>query len=76
MISTISPVELLILVPVALLALCLPTFIAYRRGVERLGLVVVVSLIGAVTGLFWFVALVMAVSMRTRVPASTLRPSG
>ncbi|MEU1215748.1 superinfection immunity protein [Streptomyces sp. NPDC005791] len=75
MISTLSPVELLILVPAALLLLCVPSFIAYRRGVERLGLVVVVSLIGAVTGLFWFVALIMAVSMRTRGSARTLRPS-
>jgi len=75
MISTLSPVELLILVPVALLLLCVPSFIAYRRGVQRLGLVIGVSLIGAVTGLFWFVALIMAVSMRTRGSARTLRPS-
>ncbi|MEU1485555.1 superinfection immunity protein [Streptomyces sp. NPDC005752] len=76
MISTVGPLELLVLVPVALLVLCLPPVIAHRRGVERLGLVIVVSLIGAVTGLFWFVALVMALSMRTRGPAPTLRPSG
>ncbi|MFJ8754690.1 superinfection immunity protein [Streptomyces sp. NPDC102441] len=75
MISTVSPIELLVLVPLALLLLCVPWFIAHRRGVERQGLVVVVSLIGAVTGLFWFVALVMALSMRTRAPAPTLRPS-
>ncbi|MFH8759576.1 superinfection immunity protein [Streptomyces atroolivaceus] len=75
MISTLSPMELLVLVPIALLALCVPPFIAYRRGVERLGLVIVVSLIGAVTGLFWFVALIMAVSMRTRGSGAALRPS-
>ncbi|MEV8228166.1 hypothetical protein AB0P41_19275 [Streptomyces sp. NPDC079167] len=34
-----------------------------------------VSLIGAVTGLFWFVALIMAVSMRTRGSGTALRPS-
>ncbi|MFB4425431.1 superinfection immunity protein [Streptomyces sp. QL37] len=75
MISTISPMELLVLVPLGLLLLCVPSFIAYRRGVERLGLVVGVSLIGAVTGLFWVVALIMATSMRTRDSAPTLRPS-
>lgn len=75
MISTLSPTELLILVPIALLLLCVPSFIAYRRGVERPGLVIVVSLLGAVTGLFWFVALVMAISMRTRSTAPMPRPS-
>ncbi|MEU5167665.1 MULTISPECIES: superinfection immunity protein [Streptomyces] len=75
MISTIRPLELLVLVPVALLVLCLPSVVAYRRGVERLGLVIMVSLIGAVTGVFWFVALVMALSMRTHGHVPTLRPS-
>ncbi|MFD4033161.1 superinfection immunity protein [Streptomyces sp. NPDC058637] len=69
MISHISPLELLVLVPLTLLILCVPSFIAYRRRVERPGLVVMVSVIGAFTGLFWFVALVMALSMRTRVPS-------
>ncbi|MFF9686497.1 hypothetical protein [Streptomyces sp. NPDC014623] len=49
--STTSPLELLVLVPMALLFLCVPSFVVCRRGVERLVLVVVVSLIGAVTGL-------------------------
>lgn len=35
---------------------------------QRLRLVIVVNVIGAFTGLFWFVALFMAVSMRTRDP--------
>ncbi|MFD7971309.1 superinfection immunity protein [Streptomyces clavifer] len=76
MISTIGPLELLVIVPLALLILCVPTFIAYRRRVDRLGLVVVVSVIGAATGLFWFVALVMALSMRTRGPAPMPGMSG
>jgi hypothetical protein len=72
MISNISPLELLVLVPLTLLILCVPSFIAHRRGVERLGLVIMVSVIGAFTGLFWFVALIMALTMRTRGPAPTL----
>ncbi|WP_250290068.1 superinfection immunity protein [Streptomyces atroolivaceus] len=75
MIATLRPVELLVLVPVLLLLLCLPSVIAYRRKVERLGLVIVVSLVGAVTGLFWFVALIMAITMRTRHPAPPLLTS-
>ncbi|WP_276314654.1 superinfection immunity protein [Streptomyces sp. AcE210] len=39
--------------------------IASRRKVERLWLVVVVNLAG-ITGVLWFVALYMAMTMRTR----------
>ncbi|GGY82777.1 superinfection immunity protein [Streptomyces nitrosporeus] len=66
MISHIGPLELLVLVLVGLLFLAVPPFIAHRRGVRRLWLVVVVSVIGAFTGLFWFVALFMALAMPAR----------
>ncbi|WP_326616370.1 hypothetical protein OG229_03220 [Streptomyces platensis] len=43
---------------------------------QRLRLVIVVNVIGAFTGLFWFVALFMAVPMRTRDPDPTLPAAG
>ncbi|WP_327122087.1 superinfection immunity protein [Streptomyces sp. NBC_01341] len=66
MLANLTPLELLVFVPVALIILFVPSIIAYRRKVERLWLVVVVSLIGGGTGLLWFVALYMAMTMRTR----------
>lgn len=45
-------------------------------GLQRLRLVIVVNVIGAFTGLFWLVALFMAVSMRTRDPDPTLPAAG
>ncbi|MEU6954592.1 superinfection immunity protein [Streptomyces sp. NPDC045714] len=66
MLSNISPFELLIAVPLGLLVLLVPSIIAYRRKVERLWLVIVVSLISVPTGLLWFVALYMALTMRAR----------
>ncbi|MFD8747489.1 superinfection immunity protein [Streptomyces sp. NPDC059616] len=66
MFSDMGPVELFAAIPVALLILSAPSIVAYRRKVQRLRPVIVVNVIGAFTGLFWFVALFMAVSMRTR----------
>ncbi|MFF4243088.1 superinfection immunity protein [Streptomyces sp. NPDC001822] len=73
MLANLTPLELLVFVPVALLLLFVPTIVAYRRKVERLWLVVVVSLIGGTTGLLWFVALYMAMTMRTRTADVTPR---
>ncbi|MFD4652260.1 superinfection immunity protein [Streptomyces sp. NPDC058441] len=64
MLSNISPLGLLF-VTAAFLLLIAPTVIAYRRKVARLWLVVVVNLAG-ITGVLWFVALYMAMTMRTR----------
>ncbi|MFD5122630.1 superinfection immunity protein [Streptomyces sp. NPDC058385] len=64
MFSNIDPLGLLALAAVLLL-LIVPTVIAYRRKVKRLWLVVVVNLAG-ITGVLWFVALYMAMTMRTR----------
>lgn len=71
MLGNMGPLELLIFVPVAFLLLCVPAIVAYRRKVERLWLVIVVSLIGGSTGLLWFVALYMAMTMRTRTDGVT-----
>ncbi|MER5371201.1 superinfection immunity protein [Streptomyces sp. NPDC002722] len=60
----------------ALLVLSVPSIVAYHRRVQRLRLVIVVNVIGAFTGLFWLVALFMAVSMRTRDPDPTLPAAG
>ncbi|WP_326771343.1 superinfection immunity protein [Streptomyces sp. NBC_01445] len=64
MLSNIGPLGLLF-VTAAFLLLIAPTVIAYRRKVARLWLVVVVNLAG-ITGVLWFVALYMAMTMRTR----------
>ncbi|WP_329585528.1 superinfection immunity protein [Streptomyces sp. NBC_01005] len=76
MFSDIGPVELFAAIPVALLVLSVPSIVAYRRKVQRLRPVIAVNAIGAFTGLFWFVALFMAVSMRTRDPDPTLPADG
>lgn len=76
MFSDIGPVELFAAIPVALLVLSAPSIVAYRRRVQRLRPVIVVNVIGAFTILFWFVALFMAVSMRTRDPDPTLPAGG
>ena len=62
--SNIDPLGLLAVAAVFLL-LIVPTVIAYRRKVKLLWLVVVVNLAG-ITGVLWFVALYMAMTMRTR----------
>ncbi|MEU9464261.1 superinfection immunity protein [Streptomyces sp. WC2508] len=64
--------ELFAAIPVALLILNAPSIVAYRRKVQRLRPVIVVNVIGTFTGLFWFVALFMAVSMRTHGSDPTL----
>ncbi|WP_234428216.1 superinfection immunity protein, partial [Streptomyces badius] len=63
--SNIGPLELLIFVA-AFLVLFVPSMVAYRRKVDRLWLVVVVNVVGGSTGLLWFLALYMAMTMRTR----------
>ncbi|MFJ8949309.1 superinfection immunity protein [Streptomyces sp. NPDC102381] len=75
MFSDIGPFELLVVALVALAVLSVPSLVARRRRVQRLRLVVVVNVIGAFTGLFWFVALIMAMSMATREPDTTPVPS-
>ncbi|MFD8572687.1 superinfection immunity protein [Streptomyces sp. NPDC059639] len=65
MLSNIGPLELLVGAAVVLV-LFVPSMIAYRRKVERLWLVVVVNVIAGPSGLLWFVALYMAMTMRTR----------
>ncbi|MGW1463366.1 superinfection immunity protein [Streptomyces sp. NPDC002308] len=57
--------ELLVMVALSLLFLAIPSFIAYNRRVQRLRLVILVNLLGACTGVFWFVALYMALRMRS-----------
>ncbi|MFH8239123.1 superinfection immunity protein [Streptomyces sp. NPDC018321] len=64
--------KLLVVVLVGLFFLGVPSLIAYRRRVQRLRWVIVVNIIGALTGLFWFVALFMAMSMATRQPDRAL----
>ncbi|WP_331749839.1 MULTISPECIES: superinfection immunity protein [unclassified Streptomyces] len=76
MFSDIGPVELFAAISVVLLVLSVPSIVAYRRRVQRLRPVIVVNVIGAFTGLFWFVALFMAVSMRTRDSDPTLPAAG
>ncbi|MFF3492177.1 superinfection immunity protein [Streptomyces sp. NPDC002795] len=58
----------------ALAVLSVPSLVARHRRVQRLRLVVVVNVIGAFTGLFWFVALFMAMAMATREPDATPVP--
>ncbi|MCX5417822.1 superinfection immunity protein [Streptomyces sp. NBC_00059] len=65
MFSDIGPLELTGVALVAVLFLSVPSLVAYRRRVQRLRLVIVINVIGAFTGLFWFVALFMAISMPT-----------
>ncbi|MFJ3436959.1 superinfection immunity protein [Streptomyces cyaneofuscatus] len=65
MLSNIGPLELLV-VAALLVILVTPSVIAYRRKVERLWLVVLVNVIAGPTGLLWFVALYMAMTMSTR----------
>ncbi|MEU8452848.1 superinfection immunity protein [Streptomyces globisporus] len=70
MLSNIGPLELLIFVA-AFLVLFVPSMVAYRRKVDRLWLVVVVNVVGGSTGLLWFLALYMAMTMRTRAADGT-----
>ncbi|MFF1733852.1 superinfection immunity protein [Streptomyces sp. NPDC058247] len=65
MLSNMSPLELLGVVAAAFVFF-VPTMVAYRRKVERQGLVIVVNLLAGATGLAWFVALYMAMTMRTQ----------
>ncbi|MFI5660941.1 superinfection immunity protein [Streptomyces sp. NPDC051684] len=74
MFSRIGPLELLIMAILALLLLCVPSFIAHRRRVRRMGWVVAASVLGVFTGVFWFVALFMALSMTTHEPGSGQLP--
>lgn len=76
MFSNIGPIELLVVALIGLLVLAVPTFIAHRRRVQRLGWVVAASVIGAFTGVFWFVALFLALVMPTREPVAAGEPSG
>ncbi|MFD6528815.1 superinfection immunity protein [Streptomyces sp. NPDC060184] len=69
MFSDVGLYELLFMSLCALLFLAVPSFIAYRRRVQRLWLVVLVNALGACTGVFWFVALYMALRMRTQSAA-------
>ncbi|MER5438499.1 superinfection immunity protein [Streptomyces sp. NPDC002790] len=71
MFAKIGTLEVLILALIALIVLVVPSFIAHRRRVQRLGLVIGINVIGAFTGVFWFVALVMALTMATREPELT-----
>jgi len=50
----------------ALALLAVPSLIAYRRRVDRLWLVILVNVLAGWTGVLWFVALWMALKMRTR----------
>lgn len=70
MLSNIGPLELLIFVA-AFLVFFVPSMVAYRRKVDRLWLVVVVNVVGGSTGLLWFLALYMAMTMRTRTADGT-----
>ncbi|MGW2276577.1 superinfection immunity protein [Streptomyces sp. NPDC001770] len=71
MLSDMGFYELLVMVAFSLLFLAVPSFVAYNRRVQRLRLVILVNLLGACTGVFWFVALYMALRMR---PVSTPEP--
>lgn len=74
MFSDVGALKLVVVALGGLFFLGVPTLIAYRRRVQRLRWVVVVNVIGAFTGLFWFVALFMAMSMATRQPDRALAP--
>ncbi|MFI7341047.1 superinfection immunity protein [Streptomyces sp. NPDC050085] len=76
MLSDIGLLELTGMALVALLILSVPSLVACRRRVQRLRLVITINAIGAFTGLFWFVALFMAMSMPTRDADSVLAPGG
>ena len=76
MFSNIGPIELLIVALIVLPVLAVPSFIAHRRRAQRLGWVVAASVIGAFTGVFWFVALFLAFAMPTRGPEATAEPTG
>ncbi|MET7931996.1 superinfection immunity protein [Streptomyces sp. NPDC005349] len=73
MLSNIGPLELLGLVAAAIVFF-VPTIVAYRRKVERQGLIIVVNLLAGATGVAWFVALYMAMTMSTITADVT--PSG
>ncbi|MER5950290.1 superinfection immunity protein [Streptomyces sp. NPDC001904] len=69
MFSGIGPIEFLlsaVVLAAALAILFVPSMIAYRRRIERLWLVIVVNVLAGWTGVLWFVALWMALRMRTR----------
>ncbi|MFE4873840.1 superinfection immunity protein [Streptomyces sp. NPDC056682] len=76
MFSDVGPLELAGVALVAVLFLSVPSLVAYRRRVQRLRLVIAINVIGAFTGLFWFVALFMAMSMPARDSDAVLVPSG
>ncbi|QRX95960.1 MULTISPECIES: superinfection immunity protein [Streptomyces] len=76
MFSDIGPLELTGLALVALLFLGVPSLVAYRRRVQRLRLVIAINVIGTFTGLFWFVALFMAMSMPARDADPVVVPGG
>ncbi|WP_327176363.1 superinfection immunity protein [Streptomyces sp. NBC_01335] len=79
MFSDIGFYELVGMSVLALLFLAVPSFIAYNRRVQRLRLVILVNALGACTGVFWFVALYMALRMRTESdpdPESAPAPGG
>ncbi|MFG2430159.1 superinfection immunity protein [Streptomyces sp. NPDC048590] len=66
MLSNLGPVEVLVLLLVSFVLLCVPTLVARRRGVEKLGWVVLTSALGAFTGVFWIVSMVLAFTLSTR----------
>ncbi|WP_217250701.1 superinfection immunity protein [Streptomyces sp. AC602_WCS936] len=74
MFSDVGPLKQLVVALVGLFFLGVPSLVAHRRRVQRLRWVVVVNVIGVLTGLFWFVALFMAMSMATRQPDRALAP--
>ncbi len=69
-----SPVFWFVVFEVIATVFLLPTLVAVIRGTDGLGLVFLVNLIGASTGIGWLAAMILACGPRKIPPAAPLPP--